>query len=176
MQGQGVISMKSRILAALAGFTLLGLAACQSPSVYAPQTSPGSEGYADRQLASNRFRVSFHGNSATSREMVEDYLLRRAAEVTLQAGYSAFLFDHRDTKTHTRYYTDFMGWPGWGGYGGWYWHNWDFDATAETRPITSYIAYAEITTLKDADARHEPRALGAQDVLSHLGPLPPPPK
>src|SRR5215472_9162366 len=75
--------MNSRIAAAFAGLALLGLAACATPSVYAPQTSAGSEGYADRQLASNRFRVSFHGNSVTSREMVEDYLLRRAAEVPL---------------------------------------------------------------------------------------------
>jgi hypothetical protein len=169
------MSMKSRFLAVMAGVALLGLAGCETPpSVYAPQTSASSEGYADKQLASNRFRVSFRGNSATSREMVEDYLLRRAAEVTLQAGYTGFVFDHRDTKTHTRYYTDFMGWPGWGGYGGWYWHNWDYDTTAETRPITSYIAYAEIMTLKDDEARREPRALNAQDVLSHLGPLPPP--
>jgi hypothetical protein len=168
--------MRSRILAVFAGFALLGLAACATPSAYAPQTSPSSEGYADRQLTSNRFRVSFHGNSVTSREMVEDYLLRRAAEVTLQAGYAGFMFDHRDTTTRTRYTTDFVGWPGWGGYGGWYWHSWDFDGTADTRPITSYTAYAEITTLKDEDARHQPTALNAQDVLNHLGPLPPPPK
>jgi hypothetical protein len=170
------MAMKSRISAAVVGLALLGLAGCQTPSVYAPQTSPQSEGYADKQLASNRFRVSFHGNSATSRETVEDYLLRRAAEVTLQAGFTGFVFDHRDTRTRTRYYTDFTGWPGWPGYGGWYWHSWDFDATAETRPITSYTAYAEITTLKDTDARREPRALNAQDLLDHLGPLPPPPK
>jgi hypothetical protein len=165
--------MKARVLTLVAGIGLLSLTACETPSAYAPQTSSRSEGYADRQLASNRFRVSFHGNSATSREQVEDYLLRRAAEVTLQAGYSGFMFDHRDTKTKTRYYTDFTGWPGWGGYGGWYWHSWDFDATADTRPITSYSAYAEITTLKDEDARHQPTALNAQDVLNHLGPLPP---
>ena len=165
--------MKSRILTVIAGLALLGLTACETPSAYAPQTSPRSEGYSDKQLASNRFRVSFHGNSATSREQVEDFLLRRAAEVTLQAGYSAFMFEHRDTKTRTRYYTDFTGWPGWGGYGGWYWHSWDFDATADTRPITSYSAYAEITTLKDEDARHQPTALNAPDVLNHLGPLPP---
>ena len=165
--------MNRRMLAVIAGLALFGLAGCETPSAYAPQTSPRSEGYSDKQLASNRFRVSFHGNSATSREQVEDYLLRRAAEVTLQAGYSGFMFDHRDTKTRTRYYTDFTGWPGWGGYGGWYWHSWDFDATADTRPITSYSAYAEITTLKDEDARHQPTALNAQDVLNHLGPLPP---
>ena len=57
--------MKRRILAVIAGLALLGLAGCEMPSAYAPQTSPRSEGYSDKQLASNRFRVSFHGNSAT---------------------------------------------------------------------------------------------------------------
>ena len=167
--------MNSRTLAVIAGAALLGLAGCATPSAYAPQTSPRSEGYSDRQLASNRFRVSFHGNSVTSREQVEDYLLRRAAEVTLQAGYTAFEFASRDTRTNTRYFTDFMGWPDWPGYGGWYWHSWDFDATATTRPITDYTAYAEIVLLKDSgQAKNQNRAFNAQDVLNHLGPLPPP--
>ena len=94
--------MTSRTLATIAGAALLALAGCATPSAYAPQTSPRSEGYSDRQLASNRFRVSFHGNSVTSREQVEDYLLRRAAEVTLQAGYSAFEFASRDTRPAAR--------------------------------------------------------------------------
>ena len=70
--------MRSRILAGFAGLAILGLAACATPSVYAPQTSSSSEGYADRQLASNRFRVSFHGNSVTSREMVARFPYRPA--------------------------------------------------------------------------------------------------
>lgn len=164
--------MKLKRLARLATAAALGLGGCVSPSAYAPQTSPRSEGYADKQLASNRFRVSFHGNSATSREQVEDYLLRRAAEVTLKAGYSWFAFEHRDTRAKTRYYTDFQGWPGWGGYG-WYWRSWDWDwGTAESRPVTDYSAYAEIVLLTDDQARNEPRALKALDVLAHLAPQP----
>jgi len=151
--------------------SFLSLAGCQTGPAYAPQTSPNSSGYADKQLATNRYRVSFHGNSATSREQVEDYLMRRAAEVTLQAGYPWFVFDQRDTKTKTRYYTDFTGWPGWGGYG-WYWHSWDFGMPSESYPITNFTAYAEIVLLKDDQAAKEPRALKAQDVLDHLGPLP----
>jgi hypothetical protein len=148
---------------------LSGLAACQSPIVYGPQASPGATGYTDKQLAENRFRVAFHGNSSTSREVVEDFLMRRAAEVTLQAGCSAFLFDTRDTKAKTRYMTDFAGWPGWGGYGS-YWHDWDMGGTSYSNPITSYTAYAEIILLKPDQAAKEPRSLGAQDVLNHLAP------
>jgi len=165
--------MRAKILAAMAGLALLGLAGCETASTYQAQTSPDSFGYADKQLAENRYRVSYRGNSATPREQVEDYLLRRSAEVTLKAGYTWFLFDARDTKAKTRYYTDFVGWPGWRGYG-WYYHSWAFDEPAETWAVTHYNAYAEIVLLKDDQAKSEPRALKAQDVLDHLGPLPAP--
>lgn len=155
---------------------LAGLTACQTGTPYAPRTDAQSTGYADKQLAENRYRVSFRGNSATTREEVEDFLLRRAAEVTLGAGYKWFVFDQRDTKKRTRYVTDFVGWPGWGGGGwGWYWHDWDYgESTSTTTAYSSYSAYAEIVLLKDDQAGHEPRALKADDVLAHLGPLPAP--
>jgi hypothetical protein len=149
----------------------IALAGCQSGPVYAPQSSSTSAGYSDKQLAANRYRVSFHGDSATRREIVEDFLLRRAAEVTQAAGYAWFIFDQRDTKARTRYYSDFAGWPGWPGYG-WYWHNWDFGFPSESVPITNYTAYAEIILLTDSQASGNPRALNAKDVLAHLGPPP----
>jgi hypothetical protein len=161
--------MNLRILAAAAALALTGLAGCQTTPVYQAQTERNGEGYTDKQLAENRYRVAYHGNSATSRDVVEDFLLRRAAEVTLKAGYPAFVFDHRDTKTKTRYYTDFAGWPGYG----WYWHSWDY-GPSESFPISNYTAYAEIVLLKDEQAVKEPRALRAQDVLDHLGPPPAP--
>jgi len=157
--------MNLRILAAIAALSLTGLAGCETTPVYQAQTERNGEGYTDKQLAENRYRVAYHGSSATGRDVVEDFLLRRAAEVTLKAGYSAFVFDHRDTKTKTRYYTDFAGWPGYG----WYWHSWDY-GPSESIPISNYTAYAEIVLLKDEQAIKEPRALRAQDVLDHLGP------
>src|SRR5271165_1910127 len=92
-------------LGALAALILI-LGACQSPAVYQPKAG-GSTGYTDQQLGQNRYRVTFTGNSATKRETVEDYLLLRAAQVTLQAGYSWFIFDTRDTEAKTAYHTDF---------------------------------------------------------------------
>jgi hypothetical protein len=164
--------MNLRILAAVAALSLTGLAGCETTPVYQAQTERNGEGYTDKQLAENRYRVAYHGSSATGREVVEDFLLRRAAEVTLKAGYPAFVFDHRDTKTKTRYYTDFAGWPGWHSYG-WYWHSWDY-GPSESFPISNYTAYAEIVLLKEEQAIKEPRALKAQDVLDHLGPPPAP--
>ena len=81
---------------------LAALIGCATPAPYAPRGSGQQTGYTDRQLAANRWRVTFTGNSVTPREQVEDDLLLRAAEVTLAAGYSHFLFDTRDTQAQTR--------------------------------------------------------------------------
>ena len=170
-------------ISAAFGAALL-LAACQSPATYHPR-EPGSDtGYTDQQLAQNRWRVTFTGNSATKRETVESYLLLRSAEVTLKSGAHWFLFDTRDTEAQTTYQSDFVGWPGWHGRG-WYWHSWPNGGWGAgggmetSRPITSYEAYAEIVMLTDDQAKNEPRAVNAQDVLDHIGPAayaPPPPR
>jgi hypothetical protein len=166
-------------LSAVAAAALL-LAACVSPATYHPRDARGGTGYTDEQLAANRFRVTFTGNSATRRETVENYLLLRAAEVTLKAGYRYFVFDTRDTEAQTTYHSDFAGWPGWRGYGR-YWHSWPYGAgwgnDVTSRPITSYEAFAEIVLLTDEQAKSEPRAVAAQEVLDHIGPAafaPPP--
>ncbi len=164
---------------------LLGLAGCASePAPYAPKTAENSTGYTDQQLTQNRYRVTFTGNSVTSRQTVENYLLLRAAEVTLQAGYQYFLFDTRNTAAKTTYYSDFVGWPGWGGYG-WYWHNWayrpyggfgpPFNSGLTVRPVTRYQAYAEIVLLTADQSKDQPRAIDAHQIITHLRPPPPPP-
>jgi|WetSurMetagenome_2_1015567.scaffolds.fasta_scaffold127408_2 hypothetical protein len=157
----------SKVLYFPALAALLVLGACESPAAYQPRTADNGTGYADLQIASNRYRVSFTGNAATKREMVENYLLLHAAEVTLKAGYPAFLFDTRDTKANTTYHTEFTGWPGWRGRG-WYWHNWGEESAY---PVTRYEAYAEIVLLTAEQAKAEARALQAQEVLDHIGPM-----
>ncbi len=141
------------------------LAACETPAPYAPRMG-GSTGYTDQQLAANRWRVTFAGNTVTRREVVENYLLLRAAEITLNAGYQWFVFDTRAVEPRTRYYTQFEGWgPGFYRPFGWYWHGWDY---ANTYASTRYNAYAEIVLLTPGQAKAEPRALAANDVIEHL--------
>jgi hypothetical protein len=174
--------MRSAMRFGAVAICALVLAACETPATYTPRDAHSRTGYTDEQLASNRFRVTFTGNSATRRETVENYLMLRAAEVTLKAGSRWFVFDTRDTEAQTTYQSDFAGWPGWRGRG-WYWHSWPYGgfgagAGMPARPITSYEAYAEIVLLTDEQARSEPRAIRAQDVLDHVGPsaYAPPPK
>lgn len=48
---------------------------------------PVSLSRSETRLAADHFRVTFVGNSFTSRERVEASLLYRAAELTLQEGF-----------------------------------------------------------------------------------------
>src|SRR5689334_5212700 len=75
------------------------LAACASgPTPYQPGAANSNDrGYAESKIESDRYRISFKGNSMTDRETVENYLLYRAAELTLQNGYDVFTVVNRDT-------------------------------------------------------------------------------
>ena len=62
----------------------LALAACATATPYQPAGFNGQRGgYAEQRLENNRFRVSFSGNSVTSRDQVEMSLLLRSAELTV---------------------------------------------------------------------------------------------
>ena len=53
-----------------------GLAGCETATPYQPATGgqAGAYGYSDYRVDADHFRVSFSGNSLTSRETVEKYL------------------------------------------------------------------------------------------------------
>ena len=83
-----------RVLISMAALSML--AACASPTPY--QAADGSRrGYTEQQIETNRFRISFDGNSLTDRETVETYLLYRAAELTVEEGYDHFMVVTRAT-------------------------------------------------------------------------------
>ena len=154
------------------------LAGCMTPTPYAPRTEGQRTGYTDRALTQTRYRVTFTGNSVTPRETVESFLLLRAAEVTRAAGYSAFMFDTRNTRANHTYdaipygppgpYGGFRrSWGGWTGWGGW---GFAYDPAVDVVVRTNYEAYAEIVLLTPDQAAKEPRSINAADVISHLGP------
>lgn len=58
-------------------------------------------GYSDIQLNVDMYKVSFKGNDATSLDRVQNFLLRRCAELTLQKGYKYFVILERDVKDDT---------------------------------------------------------------------------
>ncbi len=76
---------------------VFGLAACASPTPYRAATN--DLGYRDQQIESDRYRVSFAGNSATPLDRVQDYALYRAAELTVANGYDYFKVASRSTDS-----------------------------------------------------------------------------
>jgi hypothetical protein len=185
----------NKTTAAIATALLLGtgLAACVSPTPYQPNVrgSATSGGYSEIRLEPNRWRVNFAGNSMTSRETVEGYLLFRAAELTLQNGDDWFEIVDRNTDTKTRTYVEpdplYHPWygPGFGywrpswryrgrGFG---WRTWDpwfgdpfWADRYDVQTIQNYEASAEILTHKGAKPAGNPRAFDAHAVTESLRP------
>jgi len=185
------ITRRPRILAlaaALAGSA--ALAGCMTATPYQPATASSRLGFSDEQIESNRFRVSFAGNSLTSRETVERYLLYRAAELTVQRGFDHFILVTRDTETKTDTYRTpgaYYGpgpwgyWsPSWRFYRGprWGWRSYDpfwddpfwRDRDWDYRTVRQYEAMAEIVTGRGPKPRDNVRAFDAREVLDRLGP------
>jgi hypothetical protein len=175
------ISLKT-LGAALAGAALV-LAACETATPYQP-LQPGnatSGGYSEQKISSDRYRVTFQGNSITERETVERYLLYRAAELTTEAGYDWFQLVDRDTERQTRRYdvpvtTAYWAWrPTWYYLGN---NRWTVINTYEPlwydryerQEITKYQASAELFFGKGAKPENDPRAFDAREVRENLGP------
>lgn len=182
---------KAAIAAALASATLL--AACVTPTPYRPAMGQGFNrtGFSDQQIEADRFAVSFAGNSYTSRETVERYLLFRAAELTLDRGYDHFIVADRDVDKQTRTYTTpgfgnpyggFSGFgywgPSWRYYGrGFGWRGWNpyfgdpfWDRSVDVRTVERYEASAEIIVGRGRKPAGNTRAFDARDVIDRLGP------
>jgi hypothetical protein len=144
--------------------TLLFLAGCATTTApeYRPRPPGGMVGYSDLELAPNRYRVSFSGSTASTRDDVESYLLRRAAEVTLQTGHTHFVLNNRDTERNTYY----AGYPGyyrpWEGYDP-YWGGNGWSAN-------SYSAYADVLMFDAQEAANNPQAIDALSLLQRLQP------
>ena len=73
----------------------LALSACAAPTPYGPLSAGDGYGHSDQRIEGNRFRVTFAGNAATPGEAVRDYLLYRAAELTLEKGADYFVITAR---------------------------------------------------------------------------------
>lgn len=167
-----------RLVAIMLG-ALTVLTACATPTPYQPAV--GSRwGYEEMQIERNRFRVSFGGNSLTDRETVENYLLYRAAELTVQQGYDHFILVNRATDEDSRvvgmrrdpffrgsrlgmryaYYHPRWGWRSM------YDPFWD---DVNYREINRYEASAEIVFGRGPKPANDPGAFNAREVIRNLG-------
>ncbi|MFN3512507.1 MAG: CC0125/CC1285 family lipoprotein [Phenylobacterium sp.] len=186
--------MKPKSVALAASLALAGLlSACATATPYQPNI-PGqavSGGYSDQQIETNRFRVTFSGNSLTSRETVEAYLLYRAAELTVQQGYDWFSVVEREVERDRRTYVErdpfYRPWygpsyaywrPSWRYYGPAYgWRTWDpywgdpfWADRVDVRTVDRYEASAEILMRRGTKPADDPRAFDARAVIDNIGP------
>lgn len=146
------------------------VAACAQPTPYAPAID--GKGYREQQLESDRFRVSFRGNSATLRETVENYLLYRAAEVTLETGNDRFRIIKQEIESETVYRTTLSGFNdfGFSRFNYYYQPYFGGFAAGSSRPITSYEALANIIVISGDENRDDDQTYDARDVIEKLGP------
>jgi hypothetical protein len=159
--------------ALLASSTLL--AACSSgPTPYQPAAGY-SRGYSETKLEDTRYRIAFKGNSLTERETVENYMLFRAAELTLQNGYDSFTVVNRDTDKEHRtrssggFYGPRLSYTYFSPRYGWM-NAWDpfWDSPRNYESVTSYEAFAEIVMTRGPKGS-DPNAFDARQVSTNLG-------
>lgn len=153
---------------------LLVLGACAMETPYQP--GEGGYGYKEQKIEENRYRVTFDGNPSTPRETVQNYLLYRAAELTVQNGFDYFTVVDQDVERSTRYYSS-------GYVNDFGFHN-RFRGrraarrfyrpsfySSNTYPINEYSSLADIVMGEGEKPEGEPNAYDALDVLQTLQPL-----
>jgi hypothetical protein len=171
------------ILAAI-GLSALVLGACETPTPYQPlsKDSAHSGGYSEAKIEGDRWRVTFQGNGLTSRQTVEDYLLYRAAELTLAQGFDWFETADRETDKHVSTYVTpdpwgyGYGWrPYWRFYGhaGWWGPRWGdpfFDGWGpeDVQTVERYEASAEVVMGHGPKPAGDRKAFDAHEVTTNL--------
>lgn len=186
-----------------------GLSACATATPYQPATYTAAgpqNGFYEAPLEQNRWRIGFAGNTVTSRQQVEDALLLRAAELTIQQGFDHFVAVNRATERDVRYQgspglgSRFGGGLGYGGFGysrfgspfwspywryhrpSFGWRHWDpfydpfWDRDIDIREVDKYEATAEILMGRGAAPASDPRAFNAREVFANLSPRVPRPQ
>jgi hypothetical protein len=148
---------------------LLALGGCAAdPTPYQPATN--GYGFSQQQLEGNRYRVTFAGNSATNLDTVRNYMLYRAAEVTVESGHDYFVVVDQNTENSTTYYgtgsSPFgfgTGFRGSGGFGVGF-------SSFNAYPRDSYTAWADIVVGDGPKPPDNLNAYDAKDVLNRLDP------
>ena len=184
--------LKARIALVACALAAGSLTACTTATPYQPRVAGQrvEGGYSELQLADGRYRVDFAGNSLTSRDRVEGYLLYRAAELTVRDGYDWFLIVDRLTEHDVETYVEpdpfYDPWYG-NGYGYWRphwryfrggsWRVWHpelggafWGDGVDMRTVERFEAHAEIVMRRGPLPAGEERAFEARRVLADLGP------
>jgi hypothetical protein len=181
---------------ALVPVLAMGACATTTPN-YTPfqAAAPGKFGFTDQRIEADRYRVIFEGNSRTTRQRVEDSLLLRAANLTLENGYTWFQVVNRATDPKTYqirtpsigsswgggfgYRSGFASYRSWSPRFGWIYHRDPFafggfyngfGGYDDVRDVTRFQASAEILLGKGPKPTDRVDAFDARDVSTNLTP------
>lgn len=83
-------------VAGLATASALLLVGCATPPAYRAAAAPGQQGFSETRIETNRYRITFQGQSGATAAEVVQLALRRAAELTTGAGAEWFVVDRQD--------------------------------------------------------------------------------
>lgn len=89
-----------KIITALA---LMVLCSCSTPY----QAKGFRGGFTEQKLSSDMFSVSFSGNGYTGAATVQNYLLKRCAELTMLNGYTHFILIGSNGSTETTFHSTY---------------------------------------------------------------------
>lgn len=90
-----------KVLTILSIAALLVACAATGPTEYSP-AGTSKFGYSSTKIEADRYRIVYRGSGGMLPEVVEDYALRRAAELSLANGYSWFHVVSRDIIVEQR--------------------------------------------------------------------------
>ncbi len=147
----------------------LALSACVTETPYGPSDAGRGYGFSEQKIESNRYRITFRGNSSTDRATVENYLLYRAAELTLKKGYDYFVVVADDTEVAKSYSSSAPVFLGRGrpfpyyGYG----YGWGPRYDLDIRESRRYSAIAYVVMYK-GDKPQDASAYNAGEVRENL--------
>jgi len=155
------------------GALFIFLSACATATPY--QAERSGYGYTEPIVEDGTYKITFRGNANTSRDLVEDYLLLRMAELTLVEGHTHFTVQAQGTdcfltvrtspnsectihKPHTAVYPYYSleRDPRW------FW---------QSRTKTEFEAIAFFVMRDSAASQDEPHSYAARDVVDSLNHL-----
>lgn len=159
-----IVRPRLPLIIALAGM-LLAAACTRAPTPYQPAHK--GFGYAEQQLDETTWRVHFAGNVDTPRETVDNYLLYRAAEVVLAAGYARFAVLEKDVERDVSYYgTTYQPSLGIGLYRGSYYGG--AYAPTQLNPVTRYRAFATVRAHEGGAVPANAPLFEAEELVTRL--------
>ena len=162
------MTVKIRVFSCL--ISAFAVMACTSSTPYAP--IDGRYGYSEQKIETNRYRVVFNGNSSTSREDVELFLLYRAAEITIAEGMDYFQVIEHETDTSRSYRSTDPHIYGYYPYSvrrfPYYAHGYPWSYASSLREVKRFEAHAFIVLQSGEKPTDDPSAYAAEEVITNL--------